>query len=579
MYAFDLNAPFNLKIDEIQKNEFVYFKPSLDTHLDDESIDTILDSLTKKTGRLFFSLDGLEKFPRIGEHESKYPVRWFGVPVFVGSNQSGVKSNQTVYSNIDPLSLNIFESQKNKFINQEKVIPEFVLSENHYQLGPTIIEFFKRYKLPFAFIRIEGRPTEQAVGYYREVFESLRLNGFKEKVYFSFNNPHLDEWNIKTYNTFSGLSAVAIDLSNKCTHSCVFCGLWGPEFIDEMKSKNKNNVLPSEMANLLNLQMPYVKAIDILESLPDTIKSVQFGGAGDPLTHPQWLDIISSWRSRGVALEVLTNFEYPTHEEIDVLHSLSKGRRFDFMVNVSAATPETYKIVRPRQSTAIFEKVISNIRYSKNLKNRDGHGIRFTMIHVMNKHNFREAVEMVELAHELGASVWLKPLEVHSINHQKYSIEKEDLFLFQKTMASALKRADELEVKIILRNYIEAIIKDVSFEDKLSPSKFDLGVINGHIPADLYQTTPCTIGFTYARFEVDGGVKPCCGTPLVLGDNNKSIFKDVWHSNEYYTWRSKFLRIQNTHFHLKDKEFGFCQMCPHTPINIESAKLLSNEWG
>ncbi|MFA6237016.1 MAG: SPASM domain-containing protein [Bacteriovorax sp.] len=575
MYPFDLNAPIQLKIDEIQSNEFVYLKLPEVLYSDITSTATLLNSLTKKTDRLFFSIDDLSEFHRAPEYADQFPVAWFGISVPVGSNRQGFKSEYTIYSNVDSLSLDFFQAEKSKFKDQHKVIPEFRLTENHYQLGPTIAEFFERYKLPFAFISIEGAPDQERIQYFRETFETLRIKGFKSKIYFSFNNPYLDEWNIKTRNTFSGIQTVHIDLSNKCTHSCVFCSLWGPEFIDAMKSQTADGILAPEIVNLMNCQMPYERAVEILESLPETIQSVQFGGAGDPLTHPRWLDVLSRWRSRGPSIEVLTNFEYPSFEQLESLHQLSRGgRTFDFMVNVSAATPEVYKTVRPRQSASTFEKVISNIRYSKNLQKRDGHGVSFTMIHIINVHNFREAVKMVELAHELNTGVWLKPLEVHSEIHKKYSVPKIDYPLFQQIIKQALKRADELKVRVVLREFLEAIVRyDADLE--ADSAQFNSGLSNGQLPGDLYQTIPCTVGFTYVRFEVDGSVKPCCAAPVHFGNVNSSKLDDIWHSDGFYTWREKFLNIERTSFHLKDTEYGFCQICPHVPINVKASRLLA----
>lgn len=459
MYPFDLNTPFSLKIDEIQSNEFVYFKPERDKDFGDKKFNSAIELISKKTNRLFLSIDQLTDLENIKNYESNNSITWFGVPVTVGSDQNEIEKNQSSYSNIDSLSFKIFEELRSNFDHNYKVIPEFILSKNHYQLGPTIIEFFKYYKVPFAFLKIDGPPENQKIQFFRETFESLRINGFKGKIYFSFTNPYLDEWNIKTHNTFSGVQTVHIDLSNKCTHSCVFCGLWGPEFIDELKAQTTSGVLAQDVVSFMNKQMPFEKSIEILESLPETIKSVQFGGAGDPLTHPHWLEILSKWRSRGLRLEVLTNFEYPNFNEIESLHKMSIGRRkIDFMVNVSAASFEVYKMIRPRQAKETFEKVIENIRYANKLKLRDGYGMTFTMVHIINSLNFKEAVKMVELASDLGADVWLKPLEVHSDIHKKYSIHKDNYPLFKEMMNQALKRADELKVRIVLRDLIEAIV-------------------------------------------------------------------------------------------------------------------------
>lgn len=92
--------------------------------------------------------------------------------------------------------------------------------------------------------------------------------------------------------------------------------------------------------------------------------------------------------------------------------------------------------------------------------------------------------------------------------------------------------------------------------------------LNGNYPGNLMSNIPCTIGFTYARFEVDGSIKACCVSPFNMGSLNVSKFDEIWHSSQYYAWRAKFLKIHQRNFHLKDKGFSFCQVCPHLPQNI-----------
>lgn len=111
-------------------------------------------------------------------------------------------------------------------------------------------------------------------------------------------------------------------------------------------------------------------------------------------------------------------------------------------------------------------------------------------------------------------------------------------------------------------------------ENDIEEATFQTGVVNGNVPGDLYQKIPCTIGFSYIRFEVDGSVKSCCVSPFNMGNIHQTSFDEIWHSAAYYSWRAKFLYIQKRKFHLKDAEFGFCQICPHIDINLEFANIL-----
>ena len=120
-------------------------------------------------------------------------------------------------------------------------------------------------------------------------------------------------------------------------------------------------------------------------------------------------------------------------------------------------------------------------------------------------------------------------------------------------------------------------VLDLEGEEFDAPTTLS-GSVNGNLPAELFQQIPCTIGFTYARFEVDGSVKPCCVSPRGLGNINDTDFSEIWHSAEYNAWRAKFLMIHKKKFHLHDKEFSFCQICPHIPINKSTALNLMSGW-
>ncbi len=462
MYVVDFSIDHQETKKLIQKNEFTFLELR-DAELIGENTNAIegVRTLSSATSRFFLYLGSanpsllfLYGFDRIDT------VRWIGLSIDVGSGEA--QDAARIYSNIDNNSFINFENHKKSFTNKEKLIPAFHPVKNRYQLGPTIFKFFEKYNLDFAFIDPSSDDPNEMIITLREAFEYLRLRGFRKTLYFLFNSPNNDKWSAKTFNTFSGLKNVHMDLSNKCTHSCVFCGLWGPDFIDALKLQQGGTLTP-ETKTFMNQQLPVDKALSIIEQIPETVTSVQLGGAGDPLTHPHWLDILSAWRSRGFKTEVLSNFEYPSLIEIEKLHELARGKAtLAFFINISASTVETYCQVRPRQSKEVFERVMINLAYAANLKRRDGYGIRMTHLHVINVLNYKEMPQMVEMAGKLMADVWLKPLEIHNEIHKKYAIPKESYADFRDTVAQTVALAKKLNVDLYAQEFLDAIIDDSS---------------------------------------------------------------------------------------------------------------------
>jgi len=116
-------------------------------------------------------------------------------------------------------------------------------------------------------------------------------------------------------------------------------------------------------------------------------------------------------------------------------------------------------------------------------------------------------------------------------------------------------------------------------EDEFLDSEFDYGIENHGVPNKIYQKIPCLIGFSYMRIEVNGDVRACCSSPINMGNIYKKPIKEIWLSMQYNMWRSKFKKIHKEHFHLKNKEFSFCQTCPHLDSNLiknEYKKLLED---
>jgi radical SAM protein with 4Fe4S-binding SPASM domain len=127
-------------------------------------------------------------------------------------------------------------------------------------------------------------------------------------------------------------------------------------------------------------------------------------------------------------------------------------------------------------------------------------------------------------------------------------------------------------------NQTEDINFDVALKEDYALSSVDevnLGVLNGSVPKDFYSQNPCTVGYSYIRFEVDGSIRPCCISKYEIGKLSDGDWRVTWHSTAWMSFRKKLAKIHIEKFHLNDADWLFCQQCSHLPINQKNITLLS----
>ncbi|MCE3011446.1 MAG: hypothetical protein LW878_00105, partial [Proteobacteria bacterium] len=181
---------------------------------------------------------------------------------------------------------------------QIELVAELEVEDDTRVLGSTIASLHS-YGCSWVVVNVPVVPTEPIVRKMAEIFEYLKIRGLlRLNVYFPFWLPSIEEWNVKTQNTLSGLSEIHIDLSNRCTHSCVFCGLYAPESVNELKGHHGGK-LPKEIIDHMSKEINFEKCNDFIQTLPWTVRQIQFGGLGDPLMHKHAVDLIRAARDRG----------------------------------------------------------------------------------------------------------------------------------------------------------------------------------------------------------------------------------------------------------------------------------------
>lgn len=277
-------------------------------------------------------------------------------------------------------------------------------------------------------------------------------------VFFSPEHPLHEAWQVVSRNLLAGPRQVDIDLSDVCTHNCVFCSTQ-PEEAMTQKLIQKKSRRREEL--IFKIQEPTFDRI--AADLPATTKMVQFGGMGDPFTHKNALDFIARIRACGIPFSTLTNFAYLNDSGVRKLHALTDSslHSMQFTVNLSAATADTYCKVRPNQSEATFRRVISHLQLASDLCLQDGRGLNVWLLLVMNKLNFHEAPLFVALARDVGAtSIWLRPVEIHDEHIARVKVPAESELEYARSIKQALYLADLLNIDVHQRDQNEAVVAE-----------------------------------------------------------------------------------------------------------------------
>jgi MoaA/NifB/PqqE/SkfB family radical SAM enzyme len=349
---------------------------------------------------------------------------------------------------------------------------------------------------------------------------------------------------------------------------------------------------------------------------------MNIGGAGEPTSHPLFFEFLKELRLRNITINIFSHFAYMTPARIEELHELGNedpnGLRF--IINISAATAETYGKIRPNQSPEVFEKVISLLKLVSRKRTEAGRGIFFTYMSVTNALNYHEIPLMVFKAFEVGAhELWIKPIEAHGEEILKYLINDKHLLDYLINLKLGLYFADHLEVAIKHRYEIELVLTkheklisahlinksfnmhiketlirfpelEFTFTNnikkqtsnkkiEISIEKFEVdlnstdNIQNGGISNKLYDKAPCNIGYEYIRFGVNQEVWPCCIAKHPLSQDGANGILSNWHNDKLTNFRHITANFPQSKLHRIDNDWNFCQQCPHTLINEENYRL------
>jgi len=187
-----------------------------------------------------------------------------------------------------------------------------------------------------------------------------------------------------------------ISPSGACNHRCTFCA---KDYIGYPSRFLDTGILVQRL----------------VESAAGGVKSIMYGGEGEPLLHPDIAEIIRSTRSAGIDVALNTNGVHLVPGLIEkILPELSWLR-----VSINAGSPETYAAIHSTKA-ADFETVLENIRYAAQIKKKSGCDCTLGTQALLLTENAAELELLAELVRGAGADyLVIKPYSQHGSSHTR----------------------------------------------------------------------------------------------------------------------------------------------------------------
>ena len=338
-----------------------------------------------------------------------------------------------------------------------------------------------------------------------------------------------------------GPTMVQVGLTKACNYHCLFCPFHSPKAEQGHRDADLPRMCCDTFVHLLrDLRGLGTRALDIC-------------GDGEPLMHPQALDMIELARDLGFDVTLATNAALLTEARARRLVDLGLRRMH---VSFNAATDDIYERLHPgappRTRRAIIQRLREMAGYAEVecLRPID---VEFSA--VLNRLNMHQIPQMVEAAHEARAG-WFMLILMGPVEGAEDLLPRpEDWILIQSDIDRAAARAREWGIKTNL--------------DAIRPSAGPAGT------RSLYESIPCYIGHEYALITADGNVMFCCQCAQPLGNVREDTFRQIWYSEAYRQARRQARELPRTREHLRGCECFTA--CSHVVVNLDVYRTLHGE--
>lgn len=236
-----------------------------------------------------------------------------------------------------------------------------------------------------------------------------------------------------------------------------------------------------------------------------TAERVLFGGFGEPLIHPHYLEMLIEIKKTGPYVYVFSNGILMNEK---VGKELVDAGMDMICISMGGSTKETYRKIR---GVDAFETVVDNIRRLSDYKKKCGANLPLISWNIVAMRTLLPEMEdIVDLAHKIG----VEHIALPNLVAQGSDMETESLWLcrdealtvFQK----AANRAERYGITFI-------------------PPNLNIG------------KSRCHALFNRLNINWDGSIMSCAMERYIAGDLRKQTITEVWNGKSMQTLRHKIL--------------------------------------
>lgn len=317
---------------------------------------------------------------------------------------------------------------------------------------------------------------------------------------------------ITRQRVFSGPRSVALGISDVCNTNCLMCWCHSPlRRAGEPGDRHET----SSGSGASQFMDPAILETIVRETHAMGTYRVVLGGNGEPSLHPEFDRILGLMTDLGMQPYVLTNGLGIDEDRA----RLWATKRAHYRFSIHAGDVETWLRVHPSGRAEQFEQLS---RVIKTLVL--AHTPHVSTTHVIHRANQHGIPEMVEHAHELGVQeILFRPVRAEG-SLAELVLDAEEESELRHRLTTSLELADAYGIRTNLREYL------------VNNLHIDSGVLQ---TAHLYRRIPCYIGWLYAEFDLDGTMRPCLNSKIVMGRAGEDRIRDMWRSSRYADFRRR----------------------------------------